>query len=241
LRITDCFEGGCPFLCDRGEQASRVIEEYDPEEARWTTKAMMPTGRGSPGVVAYNGEIYVIGGIANGAGVAVVEVYDPVNDTWRTAAPLPEAQSDLSAVVLNDKIYAMAKDGIFAYDPNSNSWSTIGYYEQTLTTPISFARSAAFQDSIYIFGGVQKYGTSPVNIVRRFTPSSCTTSISTSSSSATSSTSSTSTPVSTSTASKSTGSFDDTSTGSDENSSNTNNKFVLVGSFLLFIALAMFM
>src|SRR2546426_265015 len=72
----------------------------------WTSKALMPSPRYSPGVADVNGTLYAVGGYqAYGRYPAAVEVYDPASDTWTTRASLPTLRQGLGAAVVDGILY----------------------------------------------------------------------------------------------------------------------------------------
>jgi N-acetylneuraminic acid mutarotase len=103
-------------------------------EGEW--KSLMPLMRGARqehSVVALDGKVYVIGGIAPGS-VASVEVYDPAQNAWSDAAPLPRSLNHANVAAANGKIYVGGMEGDFpfyavgdsyAYDPGTDAWSPI--------------------------------------------------------------------------------------------------------------------
>ena len=116
---------------------------YDPATNKWESRKPMsvPRNHAFGGVV--NGKIYVIGGrtghgfILSATNTDVVEEYNPINDSW--SAPkerMPTARSGGASGTDGRRIYAAGgevstKDlvGAFksveAYDPLTNSWTTL--------------------------------------------------------------------------------------------------------------------
>jgi len=116
---------------------------YDPATNKWESRAPMsvPRNHAFSGVV--DGKIYVIGGrtghafILSAANTDVVEEYNPVSNTW--SAPkerMPTARSGGASGTDGRRIYVAGGEvttkalvGAFravqAYDPATNSWSTL--------------------------------------------------------------------------------------------------------------------
>jgi N-acetylneuraminic acid mutarotase len=116
---------------------------YDPATNKWESRAPMsvPRNHAFSGVV--DGKIYVIGGrtghafILSAANTDVVEEYNPVSNTW--SAPkerMPTARSGGASGTDGRRIYVAGGEvttkalvGAFravqAYDPQTNSWSTL--------------------------------------------------------------------------------------------------------------------
>lgn len=118
-------------------------EVYDPAINTWETRSPMPTARNHAAVGVVNGKIYVIGGrlgnafIGRAANTDVVEGYDPATDQWSpTLSRMPTPRSALTWGTYKGKIYvaggelqtaymAAAFRAVEAYDPATNSWSTL--------------------------------------------------------------------------------------------------------------------
>jgi N-acetylneuraminic acid mutarotase len=94
----------------------------------WSESARLGEQRTEAAVVALNGKIYMLGGMARGQDAhALNQEYDPATDRWRERAPMPHALSHAGAAVLNGKIYVVggflrnvhldAQNLAFEYDP----------------------------------------------------------------------------------------------------------------------------
>lgn len=153
--------GGC---CGAGASPLDVVEEYDPQDNNWTTKARMPTARQGLAVAAVGGKIYAIGGFGEfGQGtdawdsMATVEEYDPQTDTWRSRADMPTPRGLLAAAAANGKVYAFGgmNEDDFAiptveeYNPATNTWRT----RARMTTGRYRLGAAALGGKIYAVGG----------------------------------------------------------------------------------------
>jgi subtilisin family serine protease/PKD repeat protein/N-acetylneuraminic acid mutarotase len=157
--------GGVPIL-------SNAVEEYDPVQNIWTTRANLPTPRGYSGVVATsNGKILVMGGSNATSKLAVVEEYDIASDTWIRRPDMPMA-CDLfgAAMASNGKIYtvgcAVSGGGVLPtvaeYDPVTFVWK--------IRTSISVSRYglgvvAGSDGTIFAIGG-----SDPSSVVEQFIP-----------------------------------------------------------------------
>jgi DNA-binding CsgD family transcriptional regulator/N-acetylneuraminic acid mutarotase len=125
--------------------------------SRWVSRAQMPTARARLAVVAYEGQVYAIGGDTEDGVAGVVEVYDPVMDSWTRRANKPRPVRNIAAAVLGDRIYVPggydAMDQAIAdlevYDPLTDSWTEAA----PLPSPL-FAYAVAVADGkLYLFGG----------------------------------------------------------------------------------------
>jgi len=151
-----------------------TVEEYDPATNAWRERSPMPTPRNHASIGAVNGKIYVIGGRVGAAfiglatDVSVVEEYDPAADKWSAPkARMPTARSALGYATINGKIYVAGGEfqdphmmatfrAVEAYDPATNSWSTMP------PMPVSrhgLAAGAIGNKLILVGGDVQSSGT----------------------------------------------------------------------------------
>jgi N-acetylneuraminic acid mutarotase len=146
------------------EDATNVVEEYNPATNAWTTKTPMPTPRRYRYFAVYDNKIYVIGGYNKTEGfINKVEVYDPATDTWDTSkTPMPTHRRAVFAATVNGKIYVIGGAGqgatpgqvvpldiVEIYDPLTDTW--------TNGTPMPQKNShfggAVVDGKIYIIGG----------------------------------------------------------------------------------------
>jgi N-acetylneuraminic acid mutarotase len=147
----------CPYYCQND------VEEYDPSNDTWSSKAYMPTLRLiASAALATSGKIYVIGGEQSPwyGSLNTVEEYDPSTDTWQSRAGLPTARSGLAAVgASNGRIYVIGGKGnnihnmtntVEEYNPDTNNWIT----RQSMIKPRwLFGAAITDEDKIYIIGG----------------------------------------------------------------------------------------
>jgi peroxiredoxin len=116
---------------------------YDPATDKWESRAPMAVPRNHAFAAAVNGKIYVIGGrtghgfILSATNTDVVEEYDPANDLW--SAPkerMPTPRSGGGCGTDGRRIYVAGGEvttkqlvgafrGIEAYEPATNSWTTL--------------------------------------------------------------------------------------------------------------------
>jgi peroxiredoxin/N-acetylneuraminic acid mutarotase len=118
-------------------------EVYDPATNKWESRRPMAVPRNHSFAGAVNGKIYVIGGrtghafIMSATNTNVVEAYDPAADMW--GGPLERMPTDRSGGGCGTdgrRIYVAGGEvttpelvaafrAVEAYDPASNSWSTL--------------------------------------------------------------------------------------------------------------------
>ncbi|MFE7213721.1 kelch repeat-containing protein [Streptomyces sp. NPDC001698] len=132
-------------------------EIYDPASGTWTTGANNPRPYAGAGVSVLGGKIYLVGGCGgDGCGKSDVQVYDPVADAWSSAHAYPEPTSWLGCAGI-DKLYHAGGTGAtasskhtYAYDPSSNSWSSVA----DLPTALWAMGSTAANGQLLVSGGV---------------------------------------------------------------------------------------
>lgn len=118
---------------------------YHPQTDRWTKGPEIPEDRrrGAAGAVAYDGKIYVAGGIQNGHAsghVRWLDAFDPETGEWTSLADAPRNRDHFQAAVIDDKLYAaggrrssQATEQTFeltipevdVYDFSANAWTPL--------------------------------------------------------------------------------------------------------------------
>lgn len=139
---------------------------------RWWEKASMITPRKNMAVVAYENQIYAIGGETVSGITNVVEKYDLTTDAWTTITPLPMPLSEASGVVIGGLIFipgGKSADGkilktLQVYDPHHDQWDELA----SLPTPLCGYAIAAYEGKLYLFGGWD--GKKVVNTVLEYNP-----------------------------------------------------------------------
>ena len=124
-------------------QVLNTNDVYDPATNKWESRKPMAVPRNHAFAAAVNGKIYVIGGrtghgfIMAATNTDVVEEYDPANDMW--SAPkerMPTPRSGGGWGTDGRRIYVAGGEvttkqlvgafrGIEAYEPATNSWTTL--------------------------------------------------------------------------------------------------------------------
>lgn len=74
-------------------------EVYDPETNQWTFIPPMNSSRSGLGVVAYEGEIYALGGFNGVARMNSAEKYCPRTNQWRPIAEFCSPRSNFAVMV----------------------------------------------------------------------------------------------------------------------------------------------
>ncbi len=143
----------------------------------WTTKANMPTSRGSFQCVTINGIAYMIGGANGGGKIATIEAYDSLTNTWSAKANIPTPRMRLGVATVNSKIYAIggnsggltSSNTVEEYDPATNTWTT----KASITTAREAFGAATVDGKIYVIGGAycsSGYASVYLNTVEMYDP-----------------------------------------------------------------------
>ncbi len=122
-----------------GENASGALKSfvaYDTEKKTWETLPDYPgteIGICKTSMIAYNNEIYVIGGQtdtgANATILKSVYAFNTESKQWQKKADLVEGRTNLATAVCDDKVYAFSKAGttdrVDIYDLKADTWETM--------------------------------------------------------------------------------------------------------------------
>lgn len=141
-------------------------------EQRWQKLAPLPQARASMASVAYDNDIYVIGGETETGITPLVERYDPETDSWSQQKEKPTAVKDVSAVMIGEKIFVPGGVNIEGkptnllevYDPRNNSWER----KANLPLAISAYALASYEGQMYMFGGWD--GEKVLDLIFRYNP-----------------------------------------------------------------------
>jgi uncharacterized repeat protein (TIGR01451 family) len=140
---------------------SASVSVYDPTSETWTAAADLPTPLTGMAAVAYDGKLYLFGGVDD-AGQANdrVLVYDPASDRWQFRAPMPGGgRYFVAAAAIAGKIYVA---GGFpdlptteVYDPARDAW--------TVASALRRGRQSAAlvtgpDGALYLLGGGNRRG-----------------------------------------------------------------------------------
>ena len=139
---------------------------------RWQEKASLLTARKSMAVVAYENQIYAIGGETENGLSNAVEKYDLSTDTWSTLTPLPEPLTEISGAVIGGLVFipgGKSLDGkimktLQVYDPHIDQWDELAPLPYNLC---GYA-IAAYEGKLYLFGGWD--GKKAVDTVLEYNP-----------------------------------------------------------------------
>ena len=88
-----------------------IVDTYDFEVKRWSVLSEnLPTPRAAPGIVVYNGELFVMGGEGEEAGPAykLVEAYNPKSGLWSKKENMNYARHGTQAILSGNGIHIAA-------------------------------------------------------------------------------------------------------------------------------------
>lgn len=152
------------FLTGLGFVEDGRVFQYDLAADEWTAGVDMPLGteRGSSGIASSGDEIYVAGGLREGAAVADFSVFSATTGTagaWTGLVSLPAARDHLGAGVIGDVFYAAGGRNaqIASHVPELLAWDPATPANWTTKTPMPTSRggvaAATMAGKLYVFGG----------------------------------------------------------------------------------------
>ena len=100
-----------------GTGGTTALLRFDPAEDVWSVLPGPTQPREHVAAVAFNGELWVIGGRWGGTGaLATVEIFDPASGAWRAGPEMNEARSGFGAAVVGAASWLQAAR-FWARDP----------------------------------------------------------------------------------------------------------------------------
>lgn len=138
-----------------------------PVIGSWSTAPDLPDARTCHSAAAFQGKIYVFGGIKSEGTVTIITdanqftdvfVFDPALDSWTRRNPMPTPRTCGSAVATSDRIYIVGgytsgptrlATATLVYDPASDSWTTTG----GLQRPRAYLAPVAIANVLLAVGG----------------------------------------------------------------------------------------
>ncbi|XP_077289491.1 kelch-like protein 24a [Arctopsyche grandis] len=105
--------------------STNKVQMYSVETNSWTYRAQMIQRRCDHSSVAFQGKLYVAGGIAfqTGTNLDSVEHYDPNANVWTAFTKLPQAASGISLGCFQNKLFSMGGGSrVWEYDETNKSW-----------------------------------------------------------------------------------------------------------------------
>jgi DNA-binding CsgD family transcriptional regulator/N-acetylneuraminic acid mutarotase len=138
---------------------STILQPTSTPIPHWRKLAPLPIARSDLALVAYENQIYALGGMTAQGVSGAVERYDPETDTWTSLSTKPLPVSDARAAIISGLIYVPGgrpradsqnpTNVLEIYDPRLDQW----HNGTPLPTPLSGYGLVAFEGRLYIFGG----------------------------------------------------------------------------------------
>ena len=149
-----------------GTGGTTAMLRFEPDRGAWNLLPGPSQPREHVAAVAYEGEIWVIGGRWGGTGaLATVEVFDPASGMWREGPELNEARSGFGAAVVGDRIVVAGGEilgqrpwtalaSAEVYGPESGAWNLL----PELPAGIHGMPVVGYDGAVYVLGGSDRAG-----------------------------------------------------------------------------------
>jgi N-acetylneuraminic acid mutarotase len=134
-------------------------EAYEIAGNSWSAIATSPRTRCHSAAIAYNGQVWTMGGwdASSTFRYLEVDVYDPSTNSWSTPTNMPDWRGSFAAAVYNGVLYLFGgttsagncNNSVVAYDFAGNSWSTVA----SLPTARCDAAAVVVGSRIFVLGG----------------------------------------------------------------------------------------
>jgi N-acetylneuraminic acid mutarotase len=149
-----------------GTGGTTALLRYDPAEDAWAVLPGPSQPREHVAAVAFNDELWVIGGRWGGTGaLATVEIFSPASGSWRDGPEMKVARSGFGAAAVGDRIVVAGGEilgarpwtalaGAEVYDPDTDAWTLL----PELPAGIHGMPVVGFEGTAYILGGSDRAG-----------------------------------------------------------------------------------
>jgi len=146
-----------------------TVEALDFTTGAWETWPTMPTPRAQCAAVAFQGALYVVGGMTSNHHVTnVAEKFEVCTNTWRSLAPMPTARAGCAAVAVSCSLLvfggAQGNEHCRATEQlvsGTSDWITL----HDMPFSRSFCSAAALGVCVYVFGGLSSSSTGPMSVL----------------------------------------------------------------------------
>ena len=142
--------------------ASGQLQEYDPRHRRVRTLPIAPGRRDHSQLVAFLGEIWLIGG--RSPETREVAIWNPASESWRDGPPLVRPRGGFAAAVVGDRIVVGGGEvldaGVFV-EPSTESYAagSAGWLQgPDLPVPVHGVAGAGHVDRFYLVSGSTQAG-----------------------------------------------------------------------------------
>lgn len=143
------------------QESSRLVQCFVPGGSAWNTRTPMPRGSCFSAAVAFQGQVYVLGGIHHehdrNTVSARVSRYNPAVDKWYPVTSMNCARQGLCAVVFDGNILAIGGSGmddtflrtVEKYEPQQDRWILV----DSMAKRRCFASAAVVNGKVLVVGG----------------------------------------------------------------------------------------
>ncbi len=140
------------------------VLRFDPSANRWSYVSSLPYPLAALGAVAFDGQLYSVGGLSMIGSVNLVYKYSTRKDTWQSVTPLAMPRGGLAIVSDEKNIYAIGgihrtgegRKSIWKYlntmeiyDKEHDKWQ----FGPPMTSPRAYASAAYLNRRIFLVGG----------------------------------------------------------------------------------------
>ncbi len=132
-----------------------LLEIYDPRERAWSNGPPLPAARSRYTLLAWDGQIYLIGGWDGQQVRSEVFIFDPDANQWSAGPVLPSPRQRAGAVVANGRLYLVGGEDkagplrdcarLEPGDERERRWSTIVPLPQPMVAPATIAPFGSVQ------------------------------------------------------------------------------------------------
>ena len=148
-----------------GAGGSEALLEWMPDSGGWRSLSGPGQPREHVNAVAFQNELWVIGGRWQGTGeLATVEIFDPTIETWREGPSMNVARAGFAAAVVRDHLFVAGGEVIIngqetlglveVLAPDSDTWQ----FAPELPVPMHGVGGAAFEGRFVLLGGSIRAG-----------------------------------------------------------------------------------
>ncbi len=149
-----------------GTGGTTAMLRLDPMDGSWTVLPGPVQPREHVAAVAFNDELWVIGGRWGGTGaLATVEIFSPASGAWRDGPEMVEARSGFGAAAVGERIIVAGGEILGArpwkalasaevYDAVSGAWSLL----TELPAGIHGMPVVGYEGTAYVLGGSDRAG-----------------------------------------------------------------------------------
>jgi N-acetylneuraminic acid mutarotase len=148
-----------------GAGGSEDLLEFSFASGQWRSLPGPAQPREHVSAVAFQGELWVLGGRWGGVGeLSTVEIYNPATETWRDGPSLTVARAGFAAAVVQQHIMVAGGEVIINSRKTLASFETLAFASDTwqdgpdLLYPMHGVGGAEFQGQFLLLGGSRQAG-----------------------------------------------------------------------------------